>query len=227
MQRIPSITLCCLALALLLAAACKKDTVTAPGYEDGVSTVIYDLPGDTGTTVGGDSARPFRDFYFNFSERRKITDTAVKQTLDWDIAFTDIYNSMIAVNSGANKKSPGYGGAGKGAIVYYDKPYASITEAPSDEYFAANDLGRIGWDGYPTPADKGWYFYTLTTHIAVPLQNRTFVLRTASGKYAKLEIINIYKGNPPAVTDMMWPVPYFTFRYYVQENGSRNLSTPQ
>lgn len=226
MRYIQLIQRCLFLAAVLLYTACKKDETVTPANEDGVSTVIYDLPGDTGTTVGGSNPRPFRDFYFSFSTKQKITDTSLKRTLDWDIAFTDIYNSVIYPNNGASSGNPGYGGNGKGMIVYYDKPYASVTSAPSDEYFAANDLRRIGWDGYPTPADKGWYFYTLTTHIAVPLKNRTFVLRTASGKYAKLEIINIYKGNPPAVTDLMWPVPYFTFRYYVQEDGGKNLSTP-
>jgi hypothetical protein len=48
---------------------------------------------------------------------------------------------------------------------------------------------------------------------------------SAGGKYARLELINVYKGNPPVVTDLFWPAPYFTFRYFVQEDGSRNLQT--
>ena len=50
-------------------------------------------------------------------------------------------------------------------------------------------------------------------------------IRTANGKYAKLELVSMYKGAPAVVTNLYWPAPYFTFRYYVQQDGSRNLAT--
>lgn len=213
--------------ASLILAACQDEEVTATkNYEDGISTVVYDLPGDT-TATAADDASPFRDFYFNFSAQTQSWDTteSYRQSLAWDLAFTDIYNSMLYVNNGTLPRSPGYGGAGVGAIVAYDTPYADVVEAPTDDYLDAHNLVFIGWDAYPQPYNVGWYFYEMNTHIATPIKNRTFVLRTAAGKYAKLEVINIYKGNPAVVTDLYWPAPYFTFRYYEQPDGSRNLLT--
>ncbi|SEW26361.1 HmuY family protein [Chitinophaga arvensicola] len=215
-------------------AACKKDDNNTPkkNYEDGKSTVIYDMAGDTRASVGdgidGKEKKPFATFLFSFKTGRQSWDTSLanRQSNSWDLAFTDLYNSLVIVNNGTKNRSPGKGGSGVGAIVLYDKPYADVSTAPDDEYFKSNDLVSIGWDGYPLPSDKGWYFYSLTTHLARAMPNRTFVVRTADGKFAKLELISMYKGNPPAVTDLLWPAPYFTIRYFLQEDGSRNLATP-
>ncbi|WP_233524394.1 HmuY family protein [Mucilaginibacter conchicola] len=225
-QRIMAIAAC---VTVLFASACKKDQ-TNPLGEDGVSTVIKDLQGDIGASVGGSvpgkENRPFRDFYYNFDKKLQITDTAAnKTTLNWDIAFTGIYNSFVYINSGTNPKSPGFGGQGQGVIVGIDTPYDQVNEAPTAEAMEQDNLTFVGMDKYPQLSNMGWYFYTLTTHIAQPIKNRTFVLKTAAGKYAKLELISMYQGAPPTITDLNWPAPYFTFRYFVQQDGSRNLRT--
>lgn len=218
--------------ALLFSTACKKETDT-PALEDGKSTVIYDLAGDTGASMGegvdGKEKRPFHTFLFRFSDQQQIWlktagDSATHlKTANWDISFSGIYNSLVSCNSGHLRANPGQGGPGQSTgIVMIDKPYHLVTTAPSEEVFANEANSGTGWD---SGSGFGWFFYTLANHIAVPLRNRTFVLKTAAGKFAKLEIINVYKGNPPTVTDLNWPAPYFTFRYYVQENGSRDLST--
>lgn len=208
---------------------CTKKEVK-PELEDGKSTVIKDLPGDLGASmadgVDGKVKRPFEDWYFSLKTKQQLKDT-VKQakTLNWDIGFTGIYNSMIVINNGTDPKSPGYGGTGKGLVMAIEKPYNKVVEAPSLEEMKLKNLSFFGWDGYPQPYNTGWYFYDMKTHISVPVKGRTFVLLTAEGKFAKIEILNIYKGNPVTVTDLHWPAPYFTFRYFVQEDGSRNLNT--
>ncbi|MFB9076121.1 HmuY family protein [Flavobacterium procerum] len=222
-------TIAMISLVMALLISCTKEEEKADLF-DGKSTVIEDLPGDIGASmaegVDGKEKRPFQDWYFNMRTKTQVKDTAAyAKTNTWDIGFTGIYNSMVVINSGTDPKSPGYGGPGKGLIVAIEKSYSEVTEAPSLQEMQTKNLSFVGWDGYPQAYNTGWYFYDLKTHISVPVKGRTFVLLTADGKFAKLEILNIYKGNPNTVTDLHWPAPYFTFRYYIQEDGSRNLNT--
>jgi hypothetical protein len=209
----------CLALSL---AACTKDREVI-SLQDGSSIVVTDLPGDTTASMAGGGGAAFENLYFSFKTNSKVAISGEEKKTDkWDLAFTGPYNSEVYVNSGTYQYNPGYGGPGKGAVIVIDQPYDQVTEAPADAAFNASDLYKIGWDA---GNGRGWFFYSLDNHICVPVRNRTFVLRTVDGKYAKLEIINVYKGNPPVVTDLFWPAPYLTFRYYVQQDGSANLRT--
>ena len=208
-----------LSLALIaLLGSCSKDE-EKPDLQDGKSIVVSDLAGDIGNTVG--SGKPFAPVFFSFSTNA-IVDSSRKQSADWDIAFAREYNSYLSVNNGSSSASFGSGGPGRGALLVVNQNYNNVSTAPSDEEFTRNGIDAAGWD---SGNGNGWYFYDLNTHIAVPIKNRTYILRTADGKYAKLELVSMYRGAPSVVTDLDWPAPYLTFRYFVQQDGSRNLST--
>lgn len=222
-------------LAILLTlSSCGKDEDWRPYYEDGKSTVIYDLAGDTEASMGdgveGKEKRPFHIFLFRLRDKRQIwirnaADSAQwLKTADWDLAFTGPYNSEVFVNNANYEFNPGYGGEAKNtSVVLLHQPYETVVEAPSDAEFDASEVTKIGWAS--SESSYGWFRYSLQTHIMQALPNRTYAIRLPDGKYAKLQLINAYKGNPEAVTNMNWPAPYFTFRYYVQQDGSRNLDT--
>lgn len=220
----------CLSLAVALLASCSKDN-ESPAPEDKLSTTIYDMPGDTLASMGdipGKERRPFHTLIFRFSDKSSqlIKNAADSATYlkkdDWDLAFSKEYNSLVVINSGTAVGTPGFGGPGLGRMVIVEKAYDQVNEAPSDEAFAESGVDGVGWDA---GNGIGWYFYSLQNHICVPVKNRTFVIKTAKGKYAKLALLNIYKSNPAVVTDLFWPAPYITFKYFVQEDGSRNLKT--
>lgn len=219
---------------VLLVMACGKDEDWQPFYEDGKSTVIYDLAGDTEASMGdgvdGKDRRDFNIFLFRFRDGRQIwvrnaIDSATwLPTKEWDLAFTGPYNSEVFVNNTYHEFNPGYGGEAKhSAVILIRQPYEAVHVAPSDEEFDASDVNKIGWAA--SDASYGWFRYSLQTHIMQALPNRTYVMRLPDGKYGKLQLINAYKGNPEAVTNMNWPAPYYTFRYFVQQDGSRNLDT--
>lgn len=208
-----------ISLIFLLTACSKKED--QPDSPDGHSTIIADLVGDTSALMSeGD---PFTTLYFSFTTGSAVSvSEADKTTTKWDLAFTGPYNAEVFINYGGYEFNPGYGGPGQGAVIQTDAPYDKVDTAPDAAAFNASTLTKIGWDA---GNGRGWFFYSLDNHIAVPIKNRTFVIRTASGKYAKLELLSMYKGNPPVVTDLYWPAPYFSFRYFVQEDGSANLKT--
>lgn len=225
------LTCCMLVLAALLSQSCKKDNEEL--LPDGVSTYVKDLEGDILASMSETPGKELRSFYpllFSFSDgsshlikNQAERDTYFK-TNKWDLAFTGPYNSEIFLNNANDQFNPGYQGpVTNTAVVMLEQAYDSVNNAPSDASFNSSEVTKIGWASSASSA--GWFFYSLNNHICVPIKNRTYVLRLPNGKYAKLEVQNIYKGNPAVVTDLFWPAPYISFRYYVQQDGSKNLNT--
>ncbi len=221
-------------IGLVILISCDKNDPAPQSLEDGRSTVVYDLAGDTQASmadgVDGKEQRPFYTFLFRFGDKKQIwvrtkADSAQwLGTADWDMAFTGTYNSELYLNHAGDPKNPGYEGPAENtAIVLVEQPYENVTTAPSDAEFDNSKIKSIGRSEASSP--HGWFQYSTVTHVMKSLPNRTYVLRLPDGKYAKLQMASAYKGNPPAVTDLYWPAPYFTFRYFVQQDGSKNLIT--
>jgi len=219
-------------LFILSLSSCDKDEDPRPALEDGKSTVIYDLAGDVEASmaegVEGKENRPFYTFLFRFRDQKQVWIKTKQDSLqwlktnDWDLAFTGPYNSEVYVNNANDEFNPGYEGpASHSAVLLLKQSYQSVIAAPSDEEFDQSEVTKIGWAS--SESSYGWFRYSLSTHIMQALPDRTYAIRLPDGKYAKLQLINAYKGNPPAVTNMNWPAPYYTFRYYVQQDGSKNL----
>lgn len=207
---------------------------TTASLADGKSTVITDLAGDTGASMGGGTdgkeQRSFHTFLFRFSDQKQIwlhtkaDSLQYMKTSNWDLAFTGPYNSEVFVNNAKYQYNPGFGGpAEKTAVILVNEDYKNVSKAPSDADFDSSEVTKIGWASSESSA--GWFYYSLSSHIMQSIPHRTYAIRLPNGKYAKLQLINAYKGNPPAVTDLNWPAPYFTFKYYVQNDGSKNLNT--
>lgn len=207
---------------------------TTASLADGKSIIITDLAGDTGASMGGNTSgkeqRGFHTFLFRFSDQKQIwlhtkTDSLkYMKTTDWDLAFTGPYNSEVFVNNAKYQYNPGFEGpAANTAVIVIKDTYKNVNQAPSDTDFDKSEVTKIGWASSESSA--GWFYYSLSSHIMQSIPDRTYAIRLPNKKYAKLQLINAYKGNPPAVTDLNWPAPYFTFKYYVQNDGSKNLNT--
>ena len=215
----------------ILSACSKSNDGTNTELEDGSSTLIEDLAGDTQASVGSTDGKEKRDFYtfiFNFATKKQTwlknaTDSAKLKNTDWDLAFSGFYNSTLYINNGTFTDNPAYGNSSKTKMVLLKQDYDNVTTAPSDSEFDKSTISAVGYA--VDENSNGWYDYNIANHLVTIVPNRTYVLRLSDGKYAKLEMLNIYKGNPAAVTDLNWPAPYFTFRYYVQEDGTTNLKT--
>jgi hypothetical protein len=145
------------------------------------------------------------------------TDSA---TTKWDIAFK---TSTIKVNSGTS-------GPGTAAAQIVSTGFDDLIEAPEASY--ATD-GASGF-AIPTGSNSGWYTYTGAAasgpqHAILPIAGKTIVVKTANGKYAKIQILSYYKGNPNTTTADFADLAkrplggYYTIRYMIQADGSRKL----
>jgi hypothetical protein len=197
--------------------ACEKDNNPSEATPLEVKTVV-NLPADTVIRFSA-TGRPIgsgRFTYFSLRENRIITD-ADTLTNKWDIAFREFF---IKVNGGTSAT-----GGGNAAAIVANSTFEAFTEIPATE---------TGWlqDNAPAfainPAPGGWYTYNSTTFIALPIPGKIFVLRTADGRYAKMEITSFYRnGATPDVAAS--PVTkalnqfFYQFRFVFQANGSKVL----
>jgi len=75
---------------------------------------------------------------------------------------------------------------------------------------------------------RAWYTYDGPTNLLTPIPGRTLVIRTATGKFAKVEILNYYRGGQtPSATApdsiKTRDQRFLHFRYTYQGNGTRQF----
>jgi hypothetical protein len=170
----------------------------------------------TGFSPTGRPVGTGRFTYFSLRENKIITG-ADTLTNKWDIAIREFY---IKVNGGTSAT-----GGGNGAAFLANSTFDAYTMIPS---------GTTGWmqDNAPNyainPAPGNWYTYSPSTFIALPVPGKIFVIRTADGRFAKMEITSLYKdGITPDVA--LSPAQkalkqfFYQFRYSFQANGSVNF----
>lgn len=132
-------------------------------------------------------------------------------TMNWDIAFR---GTTVIINGGTS-------GPGDGGVIILDTLFSEVTEAPTTGYVQDNALAKA----IPTGSNNGWYNYAgPPNHTITPLAGKVFVIKTAAGKYAKLEFISYYKDAPAAPNGLTDISRFFTIRYVYQPDGSRKLN---
>ena len=106
----------------------------------------------------------------------------------WDVAFRRF---EVKVNGG-----PGFTGRG-GALDLGPVALDSVAIVPEDGYEGMKVAGR---DTTLALLDD-WYSYSYTTHVLRP-RDRTFAIRTASGRHAALRFLSYYcpGAQPGCVT---------------------------
>jgi hypothetical protein len=190
----------------------------------------------------GKEAGLYSIFLFRFRDgwqqiiRDAADSTRYLKTTDWDLAFTGDLNSTVWLNNGRSRYGPATGSPiTKSSVIMYEYGYDFMNEAPEDEFFDNRpaDNMQISYTSQYGPGVNAWYEYG-ATFIAKPFPYRAYYLRLqridpqtgqSSYRYGKLQLISPYKGAPEVLTDRFWPAPYLTFRYFIQEDGSRNLKT--
>ena len=210
---------------LLISAAvvsCKKSDTgidtsnngTFKVFTEGKVTTVQNLMADTVLGINPMSGQPFGSGKYTFFslETGSLVANSDSATNKWDIAFR---GTTILTNNGTS--GPGAGGAFVQVGLFAD-----VLSVSTDSI--------IRTDAAPTYAirtgsNKGWYVYDGPANLITPIPGRVLIIRTASGKYAKLEIQNYYKGGvTPAATasdaTKLSEQRYYTFRYTYQANGS-------
>ena len=202
-----------LVLSIALVACSKEEEVIVLPLS---AITVNDLAADTVTGLGPDG-RPQSagtTTYYSLVDNKLIASTDAATT-KWDIAFS---STKILVNSGTS--GPGLGGA-----FVFKGLFDDLKTIPADSSFATDNSTAASY-AIPLGSGKAWYTYDGLTTLVSPIAGRVLVIKTANGKYAKIEILNYYKGgvtlaSTASVNDKLFKQRYYTFRYAYQPNGSK------
>lgn len=153
---------------------------------------------DTYTVDARDASRWAR---FDFSRRSVVVEDSA--SLEWDLAF---HRFRVRANGGATNPSAHAAAADLGPLSF-----DSVQVAPESGYV---EDARVSASETRNPAFERWYDYSWLTHRLLP-KPRVYAVRTADGKYAKLEILSYYCADGTAGC--------VTFRYVYAGGGGRRL----
>lgn len=214
------------AAGILVFTACKKDDVataidktndgTFKVFTEGKITTVQNLIADT--IIGlAPTGQPYgaNKFTFFSIENNKLIPSSDSATTNWDVAFK---GTTILTNAGTS-------GPGNGGAFVQIGTFDGLATVSVDSVFRTDAAPVYA---IRTGSGKGWYNYDGANNLITALPGRVLVIRTASGKYAKLEITNYYKkGITPAASatdaEKLSSQRYYGFRYTFQANGSKTF----
>ncbi len=182
-----------------LFTACSKDDATP---------VI--LTATTATNVVAEPTLTGNHYAFYSLENNQAVAVTDSASAKWDIAFR---STTIIINGGTS------GPAAGGAFVQKAASFDTYKTIPTDSAFKVDGASSFA---VTTGSGNGWYNYDFNTNIISPIPGNILVIRTASGKFAKVEILSYYKDAPasPLATST---ARYFTFRFVYQPGGGKTF----
>jgi hypothetical protein len=210
--------------ATLIFQACKKEETSNPtpdSGEFGVSVsgkvvTIKNMYADTILGLGAMGPYGAGKFTFFNLSTNSIIPNSDSATTNWDLAFGGTTIRVNNVTSG-----PGNGGA-----FVYNGTFDALTSVPADSTFRVDNAPASY--AITKGSGKGWYNYDGPNNLVTAIPGRVLVIKTASGKYAKVEILNYYKGGlTPSSTasdsTKSYGSRFYKFRYTYQADGSKNF----
>lgn len=181
------------------------------------ATTVKDLAADTvvGLNAQGMPISNGKYTFYSLENNAAVANTD-SATTKWDIALA---GTKILINGGTS-------GKGLGGAFIYKGVYDSLKTIPTDSVFSVDAAPASYAITYGS--GKGWYTYDGMNNLITPLAGRVLVIRTASGKYAKMEIISYYKGGVTLATtapdaEKLSKQRYYTFKFSYQPNGTKTF----
>ena len=199
----------------IVLVSCEKEKIETPVVLQ--AQTVNDLAADPIIGISP-QGQPYGSGKFTLYslENNQVISNSDSATNKWDLGFR---GTTIITNGGTS-------GPANGGAFIYTGIFNDLSQVPADSTFRT--------DNAPTSyaitigSDKGWYHYDGATQLVTPIPGRVLVIRTASGKYAKVEIQNYYKGGitPDASAsddDKLSKQRYYTFRYIYQPDGTKKF----
>lgn len=186
------------AAIMILAVSCKKEDKPTPAT---VATIDF--------LVNGSATQGNYNF-FSFTTGSTVAASDSNST-KWDFAMR--FETFI-INSNAS-------GPGNAGVQVLNQTFDAVTTAPEAGYKYDTAVAQKAIKG------TDWYIYNPTTRSFSPIAGKTFVFRTAAGKYAKMEVLSADPaddaGNLVVPPTRPTKIKY-KIRFAYQGNGAKNFN---
>lgn len=185
------------------------------GNENSVDAItVHDLAADPQVITDPTQAPKVTGKFTLFSLKdNKIIANADSATTKWDLGFRA---STIIFNGGTN-------GPGTTAAQVISGDFDLLTLAPETGYVMDDKTNVTRPYAVPVGSGNGWYNYNPASMILSPIPGKLILVRTSTNKYAKIQILNYYKGAPSAPDASAHQSRYYQFRYVYQSDGTRTF----
>lgn len=155
--------------------------------------------------------------YYSFDSDTTIA-SSQSATDAWDIRLPYLSPSSRAVDIMLNSGNLNPNGKTVGIVV--DSTFDVLKSAPVDAAFRQEDTTSSNRIISIDLFGKGMFNYNSSTRTITPHPQKTLVLKTRTGKYVKVQFVNLYidaASNPTMLT----PLGYYRLRYV--KNSTRVL----
>lgn len=148
-----------------------------------------------------------------FSKFDFATGLITTSETEWDIAFR---GTTIIINGGVSLETTDEPTrTGDAAIYITNGTLGSVTSVNTASFIQDSSSGYA----IATGSGNGWYTYAgPPSHLISPTPGKVLVIKTRTGKYAKLELLSYYKDAPDNPDAFVHETPYYTFNYVYQPN---------
>ncbi len=190
------------------ACSTSEDAKPTPSI---VTQTVTNLPADPTMNIStGQPQAPTGKFTLFSLKDNKIVSNLDSASTKWDIGFR---GTTIIVNGGAVRT--GQGGAAIATGLFEEIKNIAVNQVFNTDQ-SATALA------IPTGSGLGWYNYNPANNWISPIAGKILLIRTAEGKFAKVEILSYYKDAPTTPSPTA-TARYFTFRYVYQANGTKKF----
>lgn len=191
------------ALAIASCSEDKKNDPTAP-------TAPVELPIRTIANLQADTANTGRFTFFSLRDSA-IVSNSDSATTRWDIAFRA---TTIIINGGPIRFGQG------GALVLTGTDFNTLETLPETGWRVDSSATSLA---IPVGSGRAWYNYNQQTNLISPIPGVVLGIRTADGRFAKLQILSYYLNAPANPNGFADRARVYTFRYVFQPDGSRKV----
>lgn len=162
--------------------------------------------------------------YYSFDRKSIVEVTDYKNDLNWDIAF---HRGDVRLNGGES-------GIGKGEVIRLNTTdFANVTQAPTDGYtkdVLGSIITKLDHSTRPPimieelqPLSNVLKWVTYIHGGDYQLDKNVFVIKTAKGKYVKIQFTDNYGPKGKNAQDPLGGNGFVSFRYVYNTDGGSDF----